>query len=385
MYRYSSDLGIPFIYWSLRILLLAVLCYSGYRIANTSGKKSRPYVISAIASYALIQGLRWGRGADYFHYLLDIEFDLKGMVCTPDPEFLYEQWCHFYHSLPLPSWTVFIIYSGLFMGSFVKLLQSFPKTAVWALPVFVLMTPNSETLIRQYFATCFVIFAYAFYLQGNNKYFWLSLAIVPFIHTSGLFACMLLIAFRYVPIGLKSPIPLIAIYVLLMFAWDSSYLSSFATWLSALNFGDMKGASYAEHADFWFTDEGSLSFRKNGKIAAGASLLYLSVSFLFYLIVIWKGFLLQLKDRRLQIAYYFSYISILIMIIAGDIEIIKRFTEWTCYFIPLIIGYILYDTKKTQKNSYLIYSVFFIFLAFYKVINLIGKPFEFGCGFIWDS
>ena len=90
--NWSSSTGDPFVYWSFYVLLVLILTYCGWGISNDDEKQThfRKYAWIAGISYSLIEGLRWLRGADYYHYYMDLDTNFKAGVCTPDPEPLYE-------------------------------------------------------------------------------------------------------------------------------------------------------------------------------------------------------------------------------------------------------------------------------------------------------
>lgn len=153
-------LGDPILFWVLRLVVLLSLFYSGYLITykDKNGTRYWKYSSIGIIVYSLVEGLRWDRGVDYMHYYQDI----TGKLYTNYSEIAYVWWTEFFKFTGLYYWMAFIFYSFLLIHGFYYLLQRFRKQAVWALPLFFIITvPSSENLIRQFLAVA--IFEYALY------------------------------------------------------------------------------------------------------------------------------------------------------------------------------------------------------------------------------
>lgn len=170
--EWSSSTGDPFVYWSFYVLLVLILTYCGWGISNDDEKQThfRKYAWIAGISYSLIEGLRWLRGADYYHYYMDLDTNFKATVCTPDPEPIYEWWVNLFHMTGLHPSIAFIFYSALLIFGVLLIFKSYPKAALWGLPLFFLMTNSqTENIVRQTLATSFLIFAYVAYLNEKKK------------------------------------------------------------------------------------------------------------------------------------------------------------------------------------------------------------------------
>ncbi len=381
---FATNIGDPFTYWILRIILLLVLLYCGWGISYRNEKFFNLYAIIALVFYSLIQGLRWNRGVDYHHYYSD----LIGRWETPDPEPVYEFIVNIISNvLYLPYWAGFIIYSALLIGAFLLVLKLVPKAAVWALPLFFLITPSSENIIRQYLALAFVIYAFYAYLKGNKLLQYIFLAIVPLIHVSGLFAVVMFILFTNLKIRLKSPIGLVAGYLLLYFFWNDSFFSLLTDSLSNLNVdGDHRMLGYTEDAGRWFSEEGSIGLVLTGeKTKIAMSRLSIVTIFLSNIVIIYYGFKLSKTQPQLQCAYYCAYFAILIKTVGGDIEMYARFYNWLVWFSPLVIGAFMCFVPMKKLEYWIVASIIFAQFFFYGFIRQIGTiPFA-GCAFVWDQ
>lgn len=388
--NYSVSTGDPAIYWTFYVLLTLILTFCGWGISKDDEKQSQfnKYAWIAGISYSLIEGLRWLRGADYYHYYMDLDTNFKAGVCTPDPEPLYEWWVNLFHMTGLHPSIAFIIYSALLIFGVLLIFKSYPKAALWGLPLFFLMTNSqTENIIRQTLATSFLIFAYVAYLNEKKKLMFAMLCVVPLIHSTGLFGVALFLVFTYVKVPLKQPWILVALFLFAYYFWNPDWFQGFADYLSKLNLGDdVKGQGYLDNSDRWFTSEGSIT-NVLGKKVVQLSMLYVSINFLVNLFIVLFGFYACKDDRKLQTVYYFAYIALIIQTIAGDIEIFTRFSSWTNLLTPILVGVMFAKIKLPQiKNlQVVIYVVFAINYIFYGLIRSIGSLPYAGCGFIWDK
>lgn len=388
--NYSVSTGDPAIYWTFYVFLTLILAFCGWGISKDDEKQSQfnKYAWIAGISYSLIEGLRWLRGADYYHYYMDLDTNFKAGVCTPDPEPLYEWWVNLFHMTGLHPSIAFIIYSALLIFGVLLIFKSYPKAALWGLPLFFLMTNSqTENIIRQTLATSFLIFAYVAYLNEKKKLMLAMLCVVPLIHSAGLYGVALFLVFTYVKVPLKQPWILVALFLFAYYFWNPDWFQGFADYLSKLNLGDdVKGQGYLDNSDRWFTSEGSIA-NVLGKGATQLSMLYVSVNFLVNLFTVWFGFYASRDDRKLQTVYYFAYVALIIQTMAGDIELFIRFSQWTNLLTPILVGVMFAKIKLPQVNNLqvLIYIVFAINYIFYGLIRSIGTLPYAGCGFIWDK
>lgn len=380
-------LGNPIVYWLLKIILLTTLFFCGYGISKDKKKSFHFYATISVIVYSLIQGLRWDRGQDYYHYWLDIETLFSDYICTPNPEPIYSFFVNIWHFLGIPSEFAFVFYSALFIFSFLLVIKHFPKAAFWALPLFYIITESSsENVIRQFFAICFILLAYAAFLNKNKKKMYIFLCCAPLIHFSTVFAVILFLFFTHLRLPKINPLILVFTFIGLYFFWDISNFSHLATFFNSLSVGDSsKMRSYVENADRYLTEEGSISIIL-GKSRQTLSLLSLVVDFLSSVCVIYFGYSAYRKEPKLQVVYFFSYFAIIIGTISSDIEIISRFRLMLYYMIPLTIGILLstYDFRNKNVKFFLI-AIFSIKYLFYGFIRQIGNMPYHGCAFIWDK
>jgi hypothetical protein len=373
-----------FLYWFLKILLVTVLVFCGYGIAYKKPTNFSAYAIIAVIFYSLIEGLRWDRGMDYKHYY----HDLQGRWVTPNPEFLYKTIVYLFKDIiGLPYWGSFILYSLMLISAVLLITKVYRRAAIWGLPLFFLVTESSaENIIRQYIAISFILFAYYAYIKKKKFLTALLLCCVPLIHVSGLMAVAVFALLAIIKVPLKTPWILLIGYFALYFFWDISLFSGMTDYLSKFNLGgDIKMQQYLENPERWFSDEGSISNVVKGKEYVNpASLINMVFAFLTQVVVIYYGFKAQLKDRRLQIAFYFSYIGIVFNVIGSDIELYRRFYNWYIYLMPIILGVAMYKVPMKKYERYAVVVILLVNFYFYGFLRMMGSIPYHGHAFIWD-
>lgn len=382
--QWSSSTGEPVIYWLIYIVLTLILTICGHKISSLRVKlKQIKIAIFAGIFYSLVEGLRWLRGADYYHYYSDLAFNFNSIFSTQDPEILYKLWVNLFYHSGFPPELGFVIYSMLFIFGVLLIFLEYPRAAKWGLPmIFLLLNTITENIIRQYIAISFILLAYFFYLKGHQKKMIAMLCIVPFIHTSGMIAVLLFLIFAYVPIKLKSPVILVAIYVAAYFLWSPKWLDNIVPYLQLISLnGNDKMQAYLDYSDRWFTTEGI-----NGENYASSFLLTLS-TIVVYSSAIYYGFKACLKEHKMQVIFYFSYFGILIKVLSSGIEIISRIADWTYWMVPILMGLALTESSFLRKKtiSVIVGISYFLYFIYYGIIVSMRELPYAGCGFIWDK
>lgn len=371
-------------FWFFRLLLFAIFIFCGWGISykNKDNHYFWYYGLLAILSWTLIEGLRYGRGPDYYHY----SDELIG-VWTLDKsrEPLYQLFINFYRSSGLHYCYAFIIYSGLLVSGFILTVRYF-KSYAWALlPMFFLINMyNGENMIRQFIAIAFVFFAYNSYLKGNLKITLIYLILVPLIHLSGLLAVAVFIICHFIDPGkyLRSAAVLLGVYIVFNVVWDVSGLNNYTEMLTNIGENtDTRVSGYLEDSEKWFTEEGARNI-----VGWGGQVSWMreAVQYLAACILIWFGFKTYMDDERLRIPYWFTYISLIISSVGGEIEIIDRLAWWLKPFECYMAAAILCNSNITRYWKTSIWCVFLLSYLYINLISEIGQPRPTGYAFIWD-
>lgn len=380
-------LGDPITYWIIRVSLIALLLVCGYNISykDKDGTRFWRWSIPAWIAYSLIEGLRYMRGQDYYHYM----GDLQGDLFTEYRDMLYVWWLDFFHATGLHFAVGFVFYSAILFYAFLLIVKKFPQTAVWALPLFLIIIPETENLVRQFLATSFIIIGISNYLDGKK----ICRVVISFVaaymtHFSALFAIAVFLILVFLKKYRKSsaglPIIPLAIFSLLYFFWDTSYFYFLTSYLDSLHIDDNTlGASYLDNAERWFSEEGSIALVL-GNSAHSVSVVLQNISFLTNAAIVWFGYIAMKNDNRLYILYWFSYLAILLATIGGDIEMYNRFRQWLVYFTPIMYGAIFAYCPLNNGVKYSLIGLFTLRWFIYGTLYQFGQMGYSGCAFIWD-
>ena len=381
-----NTIGDPLIFWVLRLVVFLSLLYSGYLISSKDkdGKSFWKFSSIGIIVYSFVEGLRWNRGVDYPHYYQD----LTGKLFTDYSEYVYVWWTELFKFTGLPYWIAFIFYSFLLIHGFCCLMKHFKKQAIWALPLFFIITVgSSQNLIRQFLAVS--MFEYALYLFREKKYVKSIVFVILTIQTHNsvllTIAFALFVHFVHFDKKIKTGYLLVTIYLFLYYFWDPSCLTPITSWMSTLSLGDSSNMSgYLENAEFWFSDESSLSERL-GYVSKVASLFSSTISLVTTCIIIKYGYDLAQKNERYRVSYWFSFLSYIFYIFSnnGDFEIWKRLSVMFQLLLPIIIAGFITELSLKKVEKYCVYifcGVYFLYNAFF---SLLGQSIM-GSAFLWD-
>lgn len=372
-------------FWFFRLLLFAIFIFCGWGISykNKDNRYFWYYGLLAIVSWMLIEGLRYGRGPDYYHYSDELvgKWDLEFQR-----EPLYQLFVDLYRLSGLHYCYAFILYSWLLVTGFVLTVKNLRKYAWCLMPLFFLINMyQAENMIRQFIAIAFLFFAYSSYLNDKKVSMVIYLCIIPLIHLSGLLAVGVFLAVCFFNPGkyLKSAILLLGIYVTISVVWNIAGLYDLTGTLSdaGAQADDSYYSTYLEDADRWFTEEGAKNIVGWG---GEGSWMRDIAQYALSGVLIWFGFFIYKDDERLGIPYWFTYISIIIATIGGEIEIIDRFAWWLKPFECYMAAAILCNRRINKYCKGAIWSIFLVSYLYVNLITEIGQPRPTGFAFIWD-
>lgn len=385
-------LGDPFVFWAFRIATLLSLLIAGYYISyrDKDGTKFWNYAITPIVVYSLNFGLRWNRLYDYAHYYQD----LTGRLWDDYGDVLYLLWIDFFKFTGLPFWVAFIFYSVILIYGFLLIVKRFPETAVWALPLFLIIPNNVDNFVRMYFAMAFLLIGISQLIDGKEKrYFFWSLCAATTHYSSAFAIIVFYLLYRFVcpklnlqrGISRKSLITVLLVYATLYFFWDESYFEPLAQLLGTLDVGDSysHAQQYIDNADNWFTSEGNIDQKMHNAVGQ-SNLLATIFREASILIVIIYGYRALENKPEMATIYFATIIGIFIHIMAGRIELYSRFYTWLIVFEPIVIGSVFAyaPLKKSEKNIALTVMIMtFYFLGF---VVRIADIQPLGYQFIWD-
>lgn len=331
------------------------------------------YCLLIILFFTLIEGVRYGRGVDYMHYVDVYKYDLE------DNQILFTSLNRFLRSLGVSADYAFMVYAFPFIIGSLVMLKPLKKYACYMFPLFLMSIISiHEAFIRQVLALSFC-FMYIRLLNEEinaiinrkisiNKIICLiSLVLVAYsIHSVTILAIFVVTVLM---VFIKKPLPWIYTVPLLLLgkfviskSFDFSYLNDL---LSFLGSSSDKFAGYTEDADRWFSAEGmNDAYTRNGAIEfletfGCCALLYLGRKVLIKLYDISSvtktnaSIVVSNRNLCLMITLFnASVIGFLILETFYNLEIVRRVAYcWNIFwFVP--ISLILYYRKSKIFNTF---------------------------------
>lgn len=359
-----------FVYDSINILLIWIMYYMGSLICR--GKNYWECCLLVIISFTLVEGVRYGRGVDYLHYIDVYNYDLE------NKQVLFTSINQFLKSLGVSAEYAFMVYACPFIAGAVIMLKPLKKYATYLFPLFLMsIISMHEAFIRQFLAMSFV-FMYISLLNSEidailNKKIKFSkvlclLALVFVAYSIHSISIIAILVVTILMVFVKKPFPWIYTVPLLVLgkfviskSFDFSYLNSLLSFLGS--FSD-KFSGYTENADMWFSADGmNDAYTRNVTIEfletfGCCSLLYLgSKLFNFFqkMSIADKANATStvLKSNlRLMITLFNAFIvGIIILETFYNLEIVRRVAHSWDFFWFIPVSLILYYRKYKIFNS----------------------------------
>lgn len=253
-------MSIDFDYIFLNILVLFVFYICGNNIS-----KGQNYFFNSLICcivYVFVIGSRYGRGADYLHYIDVFKYDLE------KDQIVYTWFTTCLKDIGITAYQSFYYYAFVFIVCALYLFRNYALFAKYIFPLFVIATINiEETFIRQAlsFAFIYIILSLFHKYQCRKKFFtkkkiisvFVAIFIIFNIHYVNILFVILffvLVLFYHKPFPLKLSIPIYLLAVLVL--GQLIDLSNFNFVFSYLGSINEKFAGYYERSDQWFSSYG---------------------------------------------------------------------------------------------------------------------------------
>lgn len=246
-----------FMYLLTNMSLLLVTWYSGYKISK--GHSYWKYAIAVIIAFTVVEGLRYGRGVDYMHYIDVYNFDLE------KTQVLFTALNTLLKEFGIRAECCFFFYAFFFIVGAMFLLKSMRKFAAYVFPCFLVsVISHHEAFIRQFLAMSFV-FVYIYILnriirhpKQITKFVMLVLMAcaaysIHSISAVTIFVVTIFFFFFPKPISWRITIP--ALFIGKFILATSFDLGYFGSLLNIAGSADVKFAVYTDNSDRWFSND----------------------------------------------------------------------------------------------------------------------------------
>ena len=356
-----------FAYDFINLLLIWIIYFEGSLISR--GKNYWQCCWWIIIFFTLVEGVRYGRGVDYMHYLDVYNYDLE------EDQILFTSLNQFLKSLGVSAEMAFMVYAFPFITGAMLMLEPMRKYAVYMFPLFLIsIISNHEAFIRQMLAMSFV------FIYTGRLYVLISKSGIKKLNIKdiALLSCLAFIAYSIHSIAIVGilVITLVMLCIRTQFSWhytiplliigkffvsnsfDWSSLESFLSFLGSTN---DKFSSYTENADRWFSNDAMVAgFTRNITIQfletfGCCAILYLSDKMFA---TMKTG--IRIKDFKTGSFDLFYYISLFNIFVIGmlvfetfsALEIVRRVAFCWNFFWFAPMALILYYRKSKIFNRF---------------------------------
>lgn len=384
--------GNPFLYWTLKSLLLIILFYVGYQISfkDKEGVNYWRNCAIAIVAYSLEIGLRWNRSYDYPHYYQD----LTGRLYTDYSDILYLWWIDIFKASSLPFWVAFIFYSFILIFGFCLVMKHYRQYAYLALPLLMLIPGEMvENHIRQFFAFAFILIGYYYLLEKKYSYNILFFLIAIGIHNGIAFAAVFIYFVEFTRFDnkfLSKPLLLICGYLAFYFIWETANLDGFAQWIGERlqSSDDINTSRYLDNVDYWLTDESNITEKLENvygvKGGGKVKLYYIVMQQGFICGILYFGQKLASISPKFRLPLWVYVFTVFMNIFGSNNEIFSRFNSMIYVFYAFLIPGIMSDVEMkpiVKKLCWLLLFYFFIYSGFIRQFFVLKWT---GYQYIWD-
>ena len=324
---------ITFVYVFLFVLMLFSLYYSGKRISIKRISLFKAAALGIIV-FTLNEGLRFGRGIDYNYYAMAFKQNLISHDSTWDPIFLLIANLLGYLGIPWQGYV--ILMSFTLVVACVLFLDNFRDVSKWAFPLFAIFALPAENLMRWFFGFSFILIGISYLLKtGNRKHIYiycLFSIIAFFIHFALLPAAVIFYVLTYIKKPIIKPIPAMVLFVLIAFAFKTSFMEQFVDLIQLFSIND-RAESYQYKAEYWLT--GGFAGIAKSPFPSYYEML------LFIVNVYWGYKLTHVQGYKYTYVYNIFLIGFITYPICHQIELLNRFNNLFCIFQFIILAYII--------------------------------------------
>lgn len=375
-------------YIILKLLLFAVFFIFGYILSKTKTRKS--YWMTAlipIITFAVVEGLRFGRLIDYNLYYFNY-VDIGHGTAT-FYELLFYFICHSLYNLGIPYY-IFIFLQCLFLISATFLLfENFKINIRFALPIVLGLYIMNENYIRWYLGFSFILLSLNSIIKDKKVGTWVYAICGVLTHFGFLFYLAILLGKEI--LNRFTIKPVISIFMVLfstflMSVTDMNILVQISNILLKLGIG-----SLSEGLNVRLTEMGSLIAGNVGSFGIMETSLASNIRNMLVCLpgIYWGYFYMRRFEKGIYI-YNLFVIGAILSPIFGQVEMLVRISD-SMYMLSCIVLSVVFTERlnlKSLKKSLVIY-VICLFSFFASCWPSISIAFSYDNDkdmmFIWDA
>ena len=333
------------------------------------------YASIPIILFSIIEGCRYGRGADYLWYM-EQYYSILSPIEEQDPLFMwiFEN----LYLLDIPFWGVTILFALIWIICIYIFLQNYKDIAPWGIIFFLIFSLILfESAIRQFLSLSFVLVACYFLCKKNNILFFLTAFIACSIHLSSIIYIIVIYLISLYKQIFNWKITLV-IYLFFVFIWDFSKSNSLVLLVTLIDLGSNKLSSYITNADSWF----SANAAQHELIRSFPVKCFSAILDSFVIIGGYK--VAKILNRpSLCLLYNLSMIGVLGLYGAFTFEITRRIFHPLYYLSGIILAYcLIYRELYLNSKCRPIIAIIQMLILYLWIKNILLS--HAGQLFIWD-
>lgn len=344
--------------------------YKGY---GSYWKSITPIIIL----FTLSEGLRYGRGIDYYLYAL--HFDHPETITTTQ-DFGYNVLNTCLHYLNFSSVGAFIVYALITIVCLCILMKGLPE--IWKHGYVIMLTAlilQEEEMIRQFLAVSIIYSGLASVLENQLKRAGIIFIAGITIHYSSIiFVGFIAIAYYYkkiIPLKISIPAFILMAYILPA----DTILGPIGEYLNLLMSHDQESsyASYVNRSDTFLTS-------KAAQDQFARSITTTIINFIFVITMFIEGYYLVIKEefQKYRMIYNLVVVGTIFFEFFHMFELFKRMFSPMSLLWFVIVGLIMAN-KRELKYSFSYYVVLLYVVA--QAARFIFLPADEMFYFIWDK
>jgi len=376
------------VYILLKFFIILSLVFSGLmlqkRRVSSFGTTYYRYpfylaVFPVCIVYTIVEGLRYGRAADYFSYH-DTFIGLRYIDYEP----LFAVFVKLLNIIDAPFYLGFLICSFVLILCGGLLIKEIRFLGLFVLPLFYLDTiSQSSNLVRMYVALSLILLALKYLIQNRNNRVIIYLCLAFLTHYSSIILFPFIFLFNKYDNLFKNRYIITILFLILNLSTVG--VEFIADRLPSLKIFGLY-LNYLDSANVWILGEGI------EKVKNDFSVFYYTRSYLTPLCVIWFGhkYIKKYKSYKYGIFYNLYVIGALFMPTALTLptEVFYRLCLYFLSFKFFVLSFIFYE-KFNKLSKFNLLSVAIINIVFLDSIYLLFKTIfvyssELGNQFVWD-
>ena len=374
------------IYAILTLSMLICLYKSGKRLACMQGDSFMTALKTswlAIVAFTLNEGLRFGRGIDYNIYGRGFEyFDFSAEMVNPGFALIQQA-----AKLMNTGWASIVFFASFLMIiSVIAFMRHFKECAPWALPLFcILLDTFTQNLVKWFIAFSCILIGFSYYVNNEKDKHNLIIFLACSLLATTIHFGIILIPFAYYLLSkfdkpICKPFFAVVVFFVIGFMMDTSVMSVLIPYLSVFEMiGGDKASAYISDAEKWLTSGSDVLVLKSFP-----PLYYIPI----YISIVYAGYYINkiINKKRYTILYNLYLLGFMIMPLANQIELAKRYNILLYFFFFVILSYIIYYRYELKRCMWLYrFTQFSLVLLVAYYLSTFVRGEDFMKLYVWDS